>query len=160
MPREFTSIAALMSALQNDMKTITQSIHAVLDHVGEEVEAAAKDKFGVYNPAIGPFPAWAQLSDDTKADRAAKGYSENEPLLRDGTLRDAIQREVHEDHVIIGVRSGPSHDGKADISDIGYWQELGTPKMPPRPFLMPALYQNQDHIIKIIGEHIIKKLER
>ena len=159
MMREFTSVESLLSAVRSELKSTIHNMHPVMDHIGEEVAHTAKDKLGLYNPAIGPFPAWAPLAESTKQQRSQAGFTENEPLLRDGALRDAIQHEAHADHVIIGVRSGPTSDGKADIGDIGYWQEMGTASIPPRPFLQPALYQNQEHIVKLIGDHVVKKLK-
>jgi hypothetical protein len=53
--------------------------HEALEHAARIVEKEAKDAIGHYQDASGPFGAWAELTDATKADRLAKGYSEYEP---------------------------------------------------------------------------------
>ena len=52
---------------------------------------------------------------------------------------------------------------------IGEWQEYGTPEaspgtiIPPRPFLRPALYENQEKILENVAEALqeaMKKISR
>lgn len=99
----------------------------------ELVQRNAKARLGDYQDATGPFNAWAELADSTKEDRVSKGYAENEPLVREGDLRDSIEVERHHHEAVIGSRS-----------EIAMWQELGTDRgIPPRPFLGPALYDSK-----------------
>jgi hypothetical protein len=160
MPKEFNTTQALMETLLRDVKAMVRVAGPALQEVGLMVKIEAQAKIGVYQGGVGPFPSWAPLADATKADRSAKGYSEDEPLLRDGTLRDSITFDVHPENVLIGVKSGPSADGKTDIGDIAVWQELGTGKMPPRPFLGPALFESRDEISRIISQHLVNELRR
>src|SRR5215469_10800568 len=83
----------------------------ILDHIGRMVEEEAKDVIGTYRYG------WPQLAWLTQVDRVRLGYSENEPLLREGDLRDSISHEViaHESAVDIGSES-----------EIAAYQELGT----------------------------------
>jgi HK97 gp10 family phage protein len=114
--------------------------HAALERVATRVEQTAKAELGVYQPATGPFPEWAELADSTKADRVAKGFTENDPLLRTGALRDSISHEVEGLTATIG-----------STSDIAEYQEFGTSKMPPRPFLGPALERNHEAMLAELG---------
>jgi hypothetical protein len=110
-----------------------------MEDVGAVVEKRAKEEFGEYQPAIGPFQAWAELADSTKADRLRQGYSENDPLLRSGDLRDTISYEAHGLEVAIG-----STDDKM------VYHEFGTPKMPPRPVLGTAAFSSKAKVMKIL----------
>ena len=85
------------------------------------------------------------MADSTKSERAALGYPENEPLLRDGTLRDSIKHKV----VMTGISSGEAHIGSD--SPIAEYQELGTSRIPPRSFLGGALMRKTAEVVKIVG---------
>jgi HK97 gp10 family phage protein len=100
----------------------------------------AKKKIGHYQKEVGPFQDWAELTESTKDDRYRKGYPENEPLLRQGDLRDSIQSEVKALEGVVGSKS-----------PIAAYQEYGTSRIPPRPFIGPAAFQNKKKIRKIIG---------
>jgi hypothetical protein len=108
-----------------------------LEAIGQMVEAEAKRTIGTYD-----FD-WPQLAESTQQDRERKGYEANEPLLRTGELRDAIEHQVdqHEMSVEIGVPAGEPHSGTgATVGEIGMYQEFGTATIPPRPFLGPSLF--------------------
>lgn len=106
----------------------------------KEIEETAKEEIGVYQPAYGSFDAWAPLAESTKADRVRQGYSEDEPLLRSGELRESIQSEVVGLAAIVGTKS-----------KIGLWQEVGTKHIPPRPFIGPAYVRKIDPLMEAIG---------
>lgn len=105
----------------------------------KEIEETAKEEIGVYQPAYGPFDAWAPLAESTKADRVRKGYTEDDPLLRSGEIRDSIQSEVVGLAAIVGTKS-----------EIGFWQEVGTSHIPPRPFIGPAYVRKIDPLIDAV----------
>jgi len=111
----------------------------------KEIEETAKEEIGVYQPAYGPFEAWAPLAESTKADRIRQGYSEDEPLLRSGSLRDSIQSEVMGLAALVGTKS-----------EIGLWQEVGTDRIPPRPFIGPAYVRKIDPLMESIGRAIAR----
>ena len=120
-----------------------------LEKIGSIVEKTAKDEFGVYQEAIGPFPRWEELADSTKQDRVSKGFTENDPLLRSGALRDTVGHQTDADKLETVIGS---------TSDIAVYQELGTEKIPPRPFLGPAVESNHEAIKKIVGGAAVKGL--
>lgn len=113
------------------------------DHMTETsadfIKKDAQLQIGAYQDQIGPYKAWDQLADSTKADRRSQGFPENEPLLRTGELRDSIEVSREGGTAVIGSKS-----------DIALWQECGTPDakypIPPRPFLGPAAFASKNLI--------------
>jgi HK97 gp10 family phage protein len=138
--REFGSLAAFASHLVTLQATVALEAHKGLKEVAEAITKTAKGEIGSYQQAIGPFPAWAQLAGATVADRVAKGYTPDDPLLRDGKMRDSISNGVSGHEAVIG-----------SDSNIAVYQELGTDKIPPRPFLGPAVIHNHEAIKRILG---------
>jgi hypothetical protein len=111
----------------------------------KEIEETAKEEIGVYQPAVGPFEAWAPLAESTKADRVRTGYTEDDPLERSGELKNSIESEVVGLAGIVGTKS-----------EIGLWQEMGTDRIPPRPFIGPAYVRKIDPLMNAIGLAITK----
>lgn len=106
----------------------------------KEIEETAKEEIGVYQPAVGPFEAWAPLAESTKADRVRSGYTEDDPLERSGELKNSIESEFVGLAGIVGTKS-----------EIGLWQEVGTDRIPPRPFIGPAYVRKIDPLMESIG---------
>jgi HK97 gp10 family phage protein len=104
------------------------------------IQKTAKDKIGDYQNEVGDFPEWPELAEYTKQDRVRQGFPEDEPLLRTGELRDSIQSEVKGLEGIVGSQS-----------PIAAYQEYGTDRIPPRPFIGPAAYENKEKIKAIVG---------
>ena len=94
--------------------------HEALERAGKIVEEEAKRVIGTYDYG------WPQLADQTQDQRARAGFSENEPLLRTGELRDSIEHTVVEHDHACYVGSN---------SKIAVYQELGTSRIPPRSFI-------------------------
>jgi hypothetical protein len=114
--------------------------HNMLEHAGQVVEDEAKRLIGTYDFAN---PRWPELAESTKDDRVRQGFSENEPLLRTGELRDSIH------HVVIGDTAHVGSD-----NDKAVWQELGTKHIPPRTFLKGAVLNTADQIAHDIGKQV------
>jgi len=131
--RELSSASAKIAA------ELELGFHAIVT----EIEETAKEEIGVYQPAVGPFEAWAPLAASTKAERVRLGYTEDEPLLRSGQLRDSIESEVTGLAAIVGTKS-----------EIGLWQEVGTDRIPPRPFIGSAYGRKIDPLMDAIGQAI------
>lgn len=138
--KEFGSLAALADHLMAETVGGLATVKHGLKLSAELLEKAAKDEVGHYQEAVGPFSAWPELADSTKADRVSKGYTENDPGLRSGEMRDSIEHEAGEWEAVVG-----SNDEKL------VWFELGTEKQPPRPVLGTALYRNLDKVQQLIG---------
>ncbi|MET3815450.1 phage gpG-like protein [Pantoea sp. UYEF8] len=127
--RELSSASAKIAA------ELELGFHAIV----KEIEETAKEEIGVYQPAVGPFETWAPLAASTKAERVRLGYTEDEPLLRSGQLRDSIESEVAGLAAIVGTKS-----------ELGLWQEVGTDRIPPRPFVGPAYVRKIDPLMESI----------
>jgi hypothetical protein len=145
--REFTSFAEFAVKLVELQVSEALALHHGLKRVALLVEKTAKDELGDYQNATGPFPAWAELKDATKSDRVRQGYTENDPGLRSGEMRDSIEHKVGGLEAEIG-----SNDDKL------VWFELGTQKQEPRPVLGPAAFRNQRKIEHIIGHAAVTGL--
>lgn len=146
--KEFDGLAGFIQHLAAAELALHAASHRALDAAAKIVEEDAKQRIGHYQDEAGPFVGWVELADSTKADRAAKGFSENDPLLRTGELRESISREVTSEEAVIG-----------STSDIAVYQEVGTDKIPPRPFLGAAAFSNKEKILKILGGSMMHALE-
>src|SRR5229473_693806 len=91
--REFGSLGDFASHLLHLQAGELRALEAGLDKVLTHMEHVAKDEFGTYQPAVGPFPAWAELAESTKLDRLNKGLDPDKPLMRPVGLHDSISHE-------------------------------------------------------------------
>ena len=115
--------------------------HHALKRAAKLVEKRSKDKLGEYQQETGMFAAWAELAVFTKEDRLRKGYTENDPGLRSGAMRDSIE------HV---VANGEAQVGSND--DHLVYFELGTSKQPPRSVLGASAVEELPKTLEMIGE--------
>ncbi|MGZ5053483.1 MAG: hypothetical protein ACXWAT_00910 [Methylobacter sp.] len=145
--REFSSFGAFAAHLLTLQASEALALHKGLKRVAVEVEKTAKAEIGHYQQGIGPFQAWPELAESTKQDRLNKGFTENDPLLRTGGLRDSIDHAVGGLEAVIGSNE-----------DVMIYQELGTKTIPPRPVLGPAALRNEDHIKAILGQAAVAGL--
>lgn len=144
---EFHSIAHFIEHLTTLHAKEALAVRHGLERAAKVVEKQAKAEIGVYQPAVGEFPKWEELADSTKADRVSQGFTENDPLLRSGELRDSIGHSVEGLEAVIG-----------STSEIAVYQEMGTSRIPPRPFLGTALANKHGQVVRIIGEHAVGAL--
>lgn len=119
----------------------------VLELTGDDILADVRATFGHQQEG------WPDLAESTQADRARQGYPADEPLLREGTLRDAYEVWRDGPDVVVGVRP------ESDQAVIAEAQEFGTATIPPRPVLGPTaaedahklparVWETLDHIAK------------
>jgi hypothetical protein len=101
--------------------TIRPRLEIGLDKVGEFAQREAKHVIGTYQPG------WPHLAESTLEKKAA-----DTPLLETGAMRDSITRELEPLELKVTVGSK---------SKIALWQELGTSRIPPRPFLSLAMHR-------------------
>ena len=98
---------------------------------GARLAAASRGYIGEYQMGIGGFPDWAPLAARTREEKIRKGYSPpDNPLLRTGQLRASIRFTVQGRSAIIGTDD-----------PVGRYQEFGTARIPPRPFVGLAVAQ-------------------
>lgn len=136
------SIAGFIEHLAVMAEEVLLAEHRALKAAAILVEAEAKSEFGVYQGQIGPFDKWDELADATKIDRVTQGYSENDPLLRSGELRDSIGHALDGLNAVVG-----------STSDVMVYQELGDEKLPPRPVLGPALLRKEREVVTLLGHY-------
>ena len=134
------SFAALARELEKNTVGALVASEVALGKAARVVQEDAKARIGHYQNEAGPFQDWAPLADSTEAEKARLGYPLDAPLLREGTLRDSIVVESFPHEAIIGSKM-----------KIAGYQEFGTNRIPPRPFLGPAAFANQKKIAAIVG---------
>lgn len=146
MSQEFT-IAGFAAFLGEMTLKADTAAHDALTKAAKLVQKEAKAEVGHYQDEIGGFPAWAELADSTKEDRVRHGFTENDPGLRTGEMRDSIHTTVEAREATIG----------SDDDKLVYF-ELGTTKQPPRTVLAGGLIRKEDEVVKAIGGTFVGKL--
>jgi phage gpG-like protein len=145
--REFNIMDALVTMAEIAIE-VEEATHKALERAATVVEKEAQASIGTYQAAAGPFAAWAQLADSTRADKEKLGYSPpDNPLLREGDLRDSIG------HVVSGHEAAVGSN-----SDVAVYQELGTRHMPPRSFLAGSAVRKEGDVVEILGEGAVAAL--
>ncbi len=91
----------------------TASLRAACEAVKHEMDPM----FGMYQSGSAPFQAWEPLKESTMERRERGGYEANEPLLRDGELRDSYK-----------VKSGLMWAGVGSTEEKALVQEVGDPQ--------------------------------
>lgn len=138
--KKFTSMTQFAEYLSRLQPLDDEYKEAALTAIGEYVKEKAKSKFGEYQSESGEFPAWEQLAESTQAQRERLGFEPNNPLYRTGDLMESIDYSVTANKVRVG-----------SDNEIAVWQEEGTPTIPPRPFIGPAMFESVEEIKKILG---------
>lgn len=141
------SLAQFIGHIAASINHLKHAEHQAMEQACLLVENEAKREIGTYQSGAGPFVPWAELADSTKDDRARKGFPDNEPLLRTGTLRDSIEHKVGDKEGCIG-----------SDSPIAEYQELGTVHIPPRSFLGGAAVRKGPQVAQILGLSVVRAL--
>ncbi len=138
--KSFANLASFSAFLLERARATQEAHGAALEAAAVIIEKEAKAEIGHYQNAAGPFDAWAELADSTKADRVAKGFPANNPLLRSGELLHSISHSVEGDHAVVG-----------SDSDIAVYQEMGSSRIPPRSFLGGAAVRKGEDAANAAG---------
>jgi hypothetical protein len=114
--------------------------------VMKAAEEAAKAAIGTYTYG------WKQLAESTQTERASLGYPPNEPLLREGDLRNSIESQA--ELTMLGA------EGVVGSSSmIAVYQEMGTSRgIPPRSFLGESLMRSIPLIDETFGKFAVSLL--
>lgn len=142
--RAFTSMNAFAAHLLVRQALVVAELRTGLKFVTTAIKDTAQAELGHYQSQVGPFEAWKELADATKEDRVSQGFTENDPLLRSGALKESINDEV----VALDGYVGSDNDEAV-------WMELGTDKAPPRSYLGPAVIHNEDLIKEVLGAALV-----
>jgi len=115
------------------------------------LQKKVKEKFGEYQRG------WPELTDATKLDRVRKGYPENEPLLRDGTLRESVEVNVGDISASVGSNN-----------PVMIYQEKGTVKtgwngargIPPRPVFLITHQDSGAEAVELFAKTLFEGMRR
>lgn len=143
--REFRDIPAFLQFLGALPAEVTEAEHAAVQRGAEMIEAEAKAEIGTYQGAIGDYPEWAPLAARTVKEKTELGYAPpDNPLLREGDMRDSIEHTAQGHEAAIG-----SND------QIAVYQELGTSRIPARSFLGRAAARTGEAVAEAIGSRTV-----
>ena len=138
------------AGLMEKMVAMPAAVEAValpsIAKAATRVQKTAQEKFGTYQPGYGPFEAWAALATSTVQQKIKAGSAGDDPLIGHYVeKRKSVYPVPLRQSINIEVSGLSAQIGTND--PLGSWQELGTARgIPPRPFLRPALWQNEDAI--------------
>ena len=135
------NLAELTTELLIIAAAAPMTTHRALEHACKVIEDEAKSELGTYQPG------WAMLAQSTLADKARKGFDVPSPLERTFAMGRSI------DHFVEG-KSG--YVGSESM--IALYQELGTSRIPPRPFLSTAAKRKGREISELIGRDVYHRL--
>lgn len=140
---DLVSFAAHLTALQ---MTVQRAADVGLKRALTAIENDAKAQIGHYQPEVGAFPAWADLAPSTEAEKARMGAPADAPLLRTGGLYASFR------HDVVSPMEGVV--GSTDPTMV--FHEFGTPKMPPRPVMGPAVLRTTPQVKRILGAAVVQ----
>lgn len=147
MSREF-SLLGFIQHLSVMAAEVVVAEHEGLERAARIIEAEAEAEIGHYQEQAGEFEAWQELAESTKDERVKLGFTENDPLLRDGSkIKDTIEYTVGDKEAEVGTNSQEAE-----------WAELGTSKMPPRSFLGGAAVRKGPEAARAIGMDVVTAL--
>jgi phage gpG-like protein len=133
MTTTFANPLAFASFLTELKIALPTAEHVALERAAVIVETEAKRVLGTHDYG------WPPLAASTIASKATG----DSPLLETGEMRDSIEHNVDGRSAFVG-----------SDNDKALWHELGTSRVPPRPFLSGALAHKEADVVKAIGEAI------
>ena len=127
------TFAGFAAALGRMSVALEKGQHEALEECAKLVETTAKDALGTY------VFGWAPLAPSTIAQKVTG----DSPLLETGALKESIKHSVGGHEALVGT-----NDPHAAFL------ELGTSRMPPRPFLSEAARRKVPEMERIVGEKV------
>lgn len=140
MTLNFKSPGDFASFLTKVAVAMPMATHKALDVAADIVLERARSEPGEYQRGAGPFKGWEPLAESTLEDKKRGGWPVPSPLLRSGEMRDSYEKSVGPTKAYVG-----SNDDKA------VWQEMGTPKIPPRSVIGIAGARSEAEIHALTG---------
>lgn len=126
------------------VRNLPLAFNSMLTMVGEESQTIAQDTvIGRTSPldAVPPYRGWAPLADSTIEQKDKKGLGLNgnpaSILYATGEMRDSIQFKVTKGTKTMTMGSNLEYAAV---------QELGSSRVPPRPFLGPSIIMASDKL--------------
>ncbi len=134
-------LAGFVSVLRAMPSAVRKAEKHGLEEGAKLIEHEAKDLIGT------EYPGWPALADSTVERKEAKGQtgriSSTDPLFATGELRATISHQVEAPVALIGTPD-----------PVGIYQEMGTSRIPPRPFLGAAASRKGKDAAKEIGKAV------
>ena len=128
---EFNDISAFLTHMRTVATNLPAVEHRAVEAAAEMIRDEAKAELGTYQEQEGPLLGWPELADSTKDDRVRLGYTENDPGLREGEMRESITCTARGNEAAVG-----SNDDKL------VWFDQGTNTgQPPREVLARAAFR-------------------
>lgn len=138
--RKFASLAHMAEFLEGQT--------AMMVPTGQLAIAATQDVLLRNVKAMYGNEHLAELAEATQADREAKGYTANDPLLRDGALlRDSLEVDRGPNYVAVG-----SSEPVAMYHEYGYINARTGKPVPPRAAFREGLRNATPEAIEIAQE--------
>lgn len=138
----FSSIDQFLSELRTLQSRLPRIEHQALEEAGEHLVAGAQAMIGR------EIAQWAALAAVTVQEKARLGYtgriSATDPEYRTGELRISISYSIEGKALILGT-----------TDPIAPFQEMGTSRMPPRPFISTTMFRDGRAAAELVAEHIV-----
>lgn len=151
---EFDNLLAFTEHLAKIEVSLHLAVHSALGKSLVMLQNDMKAQIGEYQEAVGPYVEWAPLAETTlygwhgHPGKVDLGYAPpDNPLLRDGDLRNSFTHEQNGDEGIVG-----------STDPIMTYHEFGTVKMPARPVVGPALFKHRKTIEDILGNVMVNAI--
>jgi HK97 gp10 family phage protein len=170
MADKINSLNDLVQKLSKVQFQLEENLVKAVAVSAEKVKHSAEAKFGHYQPGIGGFPAWANLADSTLEEKFRNGATQDDPLIGYYPNGRTTKRKK-----VKGTTKSKSYNGKLMNSfkmkhvglvaivgtndPVAKYHEFGTKHILPRPFLRPALYQEQEFIQTEFRKAVVKTIK-
>ncbi len=139
------TLSELASRLEAAAARVEPDLEVVLGKIGTHAQVIAAEFIGH------ELPQWKPLAESTVGEKRRLGYvghvSATDPLLRTAHLRESIKVSVQLHEVAVGSEE-----------KIALWQEMGTRRIPARPFMGPAMMASMDYASDLMGELVVRLL--
>jgi len=133
------TLGELADMLETSARSLVPRLENDLVEIGAVVRTTAAEYIGH------EMPEWPPLAPSTIKQKERLGYtgrvSGTDPLLRTGEMRDSIKAVVADLTLAVG-----------STDKVAVFQELGTSRMPPRPFLGLAMSNSLEFAAERLGE--------
>ncbi len=137
---KFSSIPQFLDFLRTRPGAVEAAQKRGLEAAGRMFQTTARDMIGE------EIPDWADLAASTVEEKQRLGFTDRisptDPLYRTGELRASIRSVVDGSRVTLGTDD-----------PVGEWQEFGTQRMPPRPFIGPAVHNDYRDAAELIANY-------
>lgn len=143
----------MLVAINRMPASMEAALQAAVAETARKVRDRAVEKFGTYQPAVGEYPAWPALQEETAKRKLEAGAEGPDPLI--GHYKGAEKNRVWPTHLrnSLEVSIGALSAEVGTNDPIGPWQEFGTSRgIPPRPFLYPAAFEEEHDFHKRVLE--------